>query len=80
MEQLNKCPNCSGKLELSSNRTRLVCPFCGGEFSLDETTRQEVGDNPVNKDWFIYEWDYSKLNETQKCSDAVQAFIRTLND
>ena len=80
MEQLNKCPNCSGKLELSSNRTRLVCPFCGGEFKLDETTRQEVGDNPINKDWFIYEWDYNKLKETPKCSDAVQAFVRTLND
>ena len=80
MEQLNKCPNCSGKLELSSNRTRLVCPFCGGEFKLDETTRQEVGDNPTNKDWFIYEWDYNKLKETPKCSDAVQAFVRTLND
>ena len=29
MKQLNKCPNCNGKLELSSNRTRLVCPYCG---------------------------------------------------
>ena len=80
MEQLNKCPNCNGKLELSSNRTRLVCPYCGSEFKLDETTKQEIGDNPVNKDWFIYEWDFDKLNATPKCSDAVQAFIRTLND
>ena len=80
MEQLNKCPNCSGKLELSSNRTRLVCPYCGSEFKLDETTKQEVGDNPIKKDWFVYEWDYQKLIENPKYNVGVNAFIRTLND
>ena len=80
MEQLNKCPNCSGKLELSANRTRLVCPFCGSEFKLDETTKQEVGDNPIYKDWFVYEWDYKKLTENPKCNEAVSAFVRTLNE
>lgn len=78
--ELNKCPNCSGKLELSSSRTRLVCPFCGSEFSLDETTKKEVGDNPIFKDWFIYEWDYQKLMDNPKCNTCVSAFIRTLNE
>ena len=80
MEQLNKCPNCSGKLELSSNRTRLVCPYCGSEFKLDETTKQEVGDNPIRKDWFVYEWDYQKLIGNPKYNVGVNAFIRTLNE
>ena len=80
MEQLNKCPNCSGKLELSSNRTRLVCPYCGSEFKLDETTKQEVGDNPIRKDWFVYDWDYQKLIGNPKYNVGVNAFIRTLNE
>lgn len=80
MEELNRCPNCTGKLELSANRTRLICPFCGSEFSLDETTKQEVGDNPIHKDWFIYEWDYDKLAGNSKYSEGVQAFVRALNE
>ena len=80
MEQLNKCPNCNGKLVLSASRTRLECPFCGSEFKLDETTEKEIGDNPIHKDWFIYEWDYNKLIEEPKCNTVVQSFIRTLNE
>lgn len=78
--ELNKCPNCSGKLELSESRTRLVCPFCGSEFTLDETTKKEVGDNPIFKDWFIYEWDYQKLTENPKYNVGVLAFVRALNE
>lgn len=78
--ELNKCPNCSGKLELSSNRTRLVCSYCGSEFSLDETTKQEVGDNPIHKDWFVYDWEYQKLIDNPKYSEGVTAFVRTLNE
>lgn len=78
--ELNKCPNCSGKLELSSNRTRLVCSYCGSEFSLDETTKQEVCDNPIHKDWFIYDWEYQKLIDNPKYSEGVNAFVRTLNE
>lgn len=78
--ELKKCPNCSGKLELSESRTRLVCPFCGSEFTLDETTKKEVGDNPIFKDWFIYEWDYQKLTENPKYNVGVLAFVRALNE
>jgi len=80
MEQLNKCPNCNGKLVLSSSRTRLECPYCGSEFRLDETTKKEIGDNPIHKDLFIYEWDYKKLIDDPKCSPVVLAFVRTLNE
>ena len=48
--ELNKCPNCSGKLALAKNRKRLVCSYCGSEFPLDEATRNEIGDQPVNMD------------------------------
>ena len=78
--ELNKCPNCNGKLELSDNRMRLVCKFCGSEFTLDDTTKQEVGDNPIFKDWFIYEWDYQKLIGNPKYNAGPQAFIRALNE
>ena len=78
--ELNKCPNCTGKLELSANRKRLICAYCGSEFTLDETTQQEVGDQPIYKDWFIYEWDYQKLNENPKYNVPVQSFVRTLNE
>ncbi len=78
--ELNKCPNCSGKLELSDNRNRLVCKYCGSEFTLDDTTRKEVGDSPVSKDWFVYEWDYKKLLDNPNTAPTVSAFVRTLND
>ena len=78
--ELNKCPNCSGKLVLANNRKRLVCSYCGSEFPLDEATRNEIGDQPVNMDWFIYDWDLKSLQENDSCKTMIQAFIRTLND
>ena len=78
--ELNKCPNCSGKLVLANNRKRLVCSYCGSEFPLDEATRNEIGNQPVNMDWFIYDWDLKSLQENDSCKTMIQAFIRTLND
>ncbi len=78
--ELNKCPNCNGKLELAANRKRLICSYCGSEFTLDDTTKEEVGDNPIDKDWFIYEWDYQTLTGNPKYNTGVQAFVRTLNE
>ena len=78
--ELNKCPNCNGKLELASSRKRMICPYCGSEFTLDDTTKEEIGDNPIHNDWFIYEWDYQKLTENPKCSEPVTAFVRALNE
>ncbi|MBR3247226.1 MAG: hypothetical protein IKG03_02385 [Clostridiales bacterium] len=78
--ELNKCPNCNGKLELAPSRKRMICPYCGSEFTLDDTTKEEIGDNPIHKDWFIYEWDYQKLTENPKYSVPVTAFVRTLNE
>ena len=78
--ELNKCPNCNGKLELSASRKRLVCSYCGSEFSLDDETKKEIGDNPINKDWFIYEWNYDKLINNSKCNTHVASFVRALNE
>lgn len=78
--ELNKCPNCNGKLELAPSRKRMICPYCGSEFTLDDTTKEEIGDNPIHKDWFIYEWDYQKLTENPKYNVPVNAFVRTLNE
>ena len=39
--ELNKCPNCNGKLELAANRKRMVCAFCGSEFTLDDTPKRK---------------------------------------
>jgi len=78
--ELNKCPNCSGKLELAPNRKRLICSYCGSEFPLDEVTKQEIGGQPVNNDWFIYDWNYEKLMENPACKTVVSSFIRGLNE
>ncbi len=78
--ELNKCPNCNGKLELAASKKRLICPYCGSEFTLDDTTREEIGDNPIHNDWFIYEWDYQKLTENPKWNVPVTAFVRALNE
>jgi hypothetical protein len=58
----------------------MICPYCGSEFTLDDTTKEEIGDNPIHKDWFIYEWDYQKLTENPKYNVPVNAFVRTLNE
>ncbi|MBP5262508.1 MAG: hypothetical protein J6Z43_10335 [Clostridiales bacterium] len=78
--ELNKCPNCSGKLELAKNRSKMVCPYCGSEFSLDEATQKHIDANPIAKDWFVYDWDYKKLMDNPSCRESITAFIRTLND
>ena len=78
--ELNKCPNCSGKLALAKNRMRLVCSYCGSEFPLDETTKSEISGQPVNMDWFIYDWDFESLMANDACKTVVQSFIRTLNE
>lgn len=78
--ELNKCPNCSGKLALAKNRKRLVCSYCGSEFPLDETTKSEISGQPVNMDWFIYDWDFESLMANDACKTVVQSFIRTLNE
>ena len=38
--EINKCPNCSGGLEVSGDGKKLVCPFCGSEFEL---AKEETG-------------------------------------
>lgn len=78
--ELNKCPNCSGKLTLAKNRKALVCSYCGSEFSIDEDTKKEMQNQPVNMDWFIYDWDFKKIMDTDVCKTVVQTFIRTLNE
>ena len=78
--QINKCPNCSGKLEPSYDRKIMVCPFCGSEFTMHETVKKALENAPVNKDWFIYEWDYKTLTDNAKMSPTVTSFVRTLND
>ena len=78
--ELNKCPNCSGRLVLAANRKRLICSYCGSEFPLDETTKQEIGDQPVNNDWFIYDWNYEKLMVNPACKAVVTSFVRSLNE
>ena len=66
--ELNKCPNCSGKLEMAPSRKKMICPYCGSEFSLDESTDTAEDAVLINKDWFNYEWDYESLinNPRQK--------------
>ncbi|MCR4688482.1 MAG: transposase [Saccharofermentans sp.] len=78
--ELNKCPNCSGRLELAPNRRRMVCPFCGGEFALEDADRKEDPNCPIYKDWFIYEWNYKLLRKEPKYKEFVQPFVRTLNE
>ncbi len=81
--ELNKCPNCSGKLELAANRKKMVCPYCGSEFSLGEGTDTEEtagASGPINKDWFIYEWNLDQFNDIPKCKTVIDSFIRFLNE
>ncbi|MBR6959502.1 MAG: hypothetical protein IKH76_03385 [Clostridiales bacterium] len=78
--ELNKCPNCSGRLELAPNRKRMICAYCGSEFALDDAMKQDVEDNPIARDWFVYDWDYKTLTGNDKYNVCVQPFVRALNE
>ncbi|MBO7451106.1 MAG: hypothetical protein J6U54_12150 [Clostridiales bacterium] len=78
--EIKKCPNCSGKLDLTTSKKKMVCPFCGSEFAVDKKTSSSTEEGYVEKDWFIYDWNYKKMMETPKLSETVTAFIRTLNE
>ena len=78
--EINRCPNCSGKLELSISKKKLTCPFCGSEFTVDEETRSAISEGFAEKDWFIYEWDYAKIKAVPQLYMSVSSFLRALND
>ncbi len=78
--ELNKCPNCSGKLEHSYDRNIMICPFCGSEFAMHESVKEAFVNAPVKKDWFVFDWDYKSLTDNAKMAPTVNAFVRTLND
>ncbi len=78
--ELNKCPNCSGKLEMAPSRRKMICPYCGSEFSIDNEPDTSKESSLINKDWFIYEWDYDKLISNPKCAKSIASFIRCLNE
>jgi len=58
--EMNKCPSCGGKLNLNSGRNRWVCPYCDSEFQMEIEAKTDEA-SVINKNWFIYEWDYKKL-------------------
>ena len=78
--ELNKCPNCSGKLVLSASKKKMVCGFCGSEFTVDENVKNTIEEGFADNDWFVYEWDYKKIKENPKLSETVTAFLRALNE
>lgn len=78
--EINRCPNCSGKLELSTSKTKMTCPFCGSEFTVDEKTKAANSEGFAEKDWFIYEWDYNKIKANSQLYTCVSSFIRAIND
>ena len=43
--EVNKCPNCSGKLVRSEDGLRLVCPFCGSEFEPEDSKEELKKEN-----------------------------------
>ena len=78
--EINRCPNCSGKLELSTSKTKMTCPFCGSEFTVDEATKATISEGFAEKDWFIYDWDYGKIKANSQLYTCVSSFIRAIND
>ena len=80
MIELNKCPNCSGKLEIASSRKKMICPYCGSEFSIGDETDNSENTSLINKDWFKYEWDYDNLINNPKCAKSISTFIHCLNE
>jgi len=78
--EINRCPNCSGKLELSTSKTKMTCPFCGSEFTVDDATKATLAEGFAEKDWFIYDWDYNKIKGNLQLYTSVSSFLRALND
>ena len=71
MENINRCPNCGGTLELSKNRRSMICPFCDSEFLLNNpSTPSEAGPpsgRPILDDRrYNLLWDYEYLSNYNK--------------
>jgi len=39
--EINKCPNCAGKLEKDEDKRIMYCPSCGSEFAIEEEIEKE---------------------------------------
>ena len=77
----NICPNCTGRLEPSPNRRKLICPYCGSEFASDIDIDEAFKNGDlINKDWFICDWKYDELMSKPASNTAVTAFVKYLNE
>ena len=76
--EMNRCPSCGGKLTLNSGRNRWVCPYCDSEFQIENEKKSDDA-SVIDKNWFIYEWDYKELMDTADVDVMLSSFIRSLN-
>ncbi len=85
MENINRCPNCGGKLQLSKNRRSMICPYCDSEFLLDQAGPAAGTGAPapslLDPDRYILKWDYDYVTgRSRDIKDSVESFIYCANE
>ena len=81
MIQSNECSNCGGKLELSKDRRKLICPFCMSEFVPMETEKPAFDtENEVDPAFYKCGWNLDKLREKKNGKDFLKGFLHCVND
>ena len=81
MIQSNVCSNCGGKLELSKDRRKLICPFCMSEFVPMETEKPAFDtENEADPAFYKCEWNLNKLRDKKNGKDFLKGFLHCVND
>ena len=87
IQELRKCPNCSGKLDISANRKTLICPYCESVFEIEEPEEAENGPGAEgnDSDWGRDDWFEPHVSSAQTIKgkdtrELINCFIKCVGE
>ena len=79
--QSNECPKCGGLMEMSADRRKMCCPYCMGEFVIDEREEDAFDKkNVIDPLLFDSEWDIESLRSKPNGKDFIDEFLYAVNE
>ena len=56
--EASKCPNCSGRLEMSEDGLKMICPYCSSEFDLVDDEEEKKVDKAAKEECLNLKYPY----------------------